>query len=127
MATVLVVDDAAHFRAFARSLAESRGLSVLQAADGPIALTILLRAQPDVMLLDVHMPAMNGLDVLATMRSNPRLLRPRRIVVVSSAADEATRHDAIVLGADEFIDKPDFGAATLDAIVASLDRKRLSA
>jgi CheY-like chemotaxis protein len=120
MATVLIVDDAPDFRSMARVLAESRGRNVLQACDGPVALTILLRAQPDLMLLDVHMPAMNGLDVLSTLRSNGRLLRPRRIVMVSADTDPGLRQDALELGADAFVDKVHFCAATIDEALSSL-------
>ncbi len=127
MSTILVVDDAPEFRALARLLAESRGINVLQAADGPIALTILLRAQPDVMLLDVHMPAMNGLDVLATLRGNRNLLRPRKVIVVSADGENALRQEALELGADGFLDKSRFCAAFLEDAIASLAPLRRSA
>lgn len=122
MATILVVDDAPEFRALARLLAESRGMNVLQAADGPIALTILLRAQPDVMLLDVHMPAMNGLDVLATLRCNANLMRPKKVIVVSADGEDSLQHEALELGADGFLDKSRFCAAFLEETVASIER-----
>ena len=101
---VLVVDDdhlAAKF--LARALA-SDGYEVEIAADGFSAGTKVLAFQPDVMTLDLRMPGLGGLDVLARVRSDPRLKHLRVVVVSALPAHELKR--AMAAGADAALRKP---------------------
>lgn len=71
MATVLVADDERDIRAVLNTLLSSVGYDVLEAADGLTAIRIASQEQPDVILLDVSMPAVGGLEVLKWLRNNP--------------------------------------------------------
>ncbi len=103
MATILIVDDEASVREAMRQLFEYEDHRVLLAADGLEALGVLSRETPDVTFLDVKMPGIDGLDVLARVRDED----PQAIVVMISGhgtidtAVEATRR-----GAYDFLEKP---------------------
>ena len=71
MATVLVADDQRDIRAVLTTLLTSVGYDVLEAADGLAASRMACEEQPDVILLDVSMPAVGGLEVLKWLRNNP--------------------------------------------------------
>jgi len=104
---ILVADDDGTFRALARSILSSSipGAEVTCVADGDQALAAIDRQPPAVVLLDLQMPGMNGLEVMAAMHSIPRSSRPR--VVVATAV--GTVHDWKILSeleADAFLVKP---------------------
>lgn len=71
MATVLLADDERDIRALLTTLLSNVGYKVLEAADGLAAIKIACQEQPDVILLDVSMPAVGGLEVLKWLRGNP--------------------------------------------------------
>jgi len=101
---ILIVDDASVIRARLRSmLIEVAGhVSVDEAVDVGDALAILRRQRPDVIVLDLHLPDRSGFAVLEALRSEPL---PPRCVVVTNAATEQHRREALRLGADDFFDK----------------------
>ena len=70
-ALALVVDDDSTTRLFARQTLELAGIRVAEAEDGEHGLDEFARLKPDIVLLDVMMPVMNGFDVCRTLRSNP--------------------------------------------------------
>jgi two-component system chemotaxis response regulator CheY len=84
MATILLVEDEVEIRTLARLQLESDGYSVSEAADGVEALALLHGVEPDVILLDLDMPRMNGLSFLERLRAGERAPVP---VVVFSADD----------------------------------------
>jgi CheY-like chemotaxis protein len=85
--TVLVVDDHASFRRFARRLLESAGFSVLdEAEDGASAVEAVRRLQPDVVLLDVLLPDTTGFDVAELLSAEPS--RPAIVLTSSRSAGE---------------------------------------
>jgi CheY-like chemotaxis protein/anti-sigma regulatory factor (Ser/Thr protein kinase) len=100
---ILVVDDDRGLRLAVATLLEEAGYAVVQAADGPEALARITDEVPDVMLLDVGMPGMSGLDVLAQVRSLPT--RPRVVVMTADDTPE-TLLSAIRGQADRYIRKP---------------------
>lgn len=115
---VLVADDEpANVDVVAR-LVKRLGCDVATAADGQAALDAVYREQPDLVLLDVNMPHLNGFDVCRTLKHNPltRLL-PVVLITGLSAADDRIR--GIDAGADNVLSKP-FVAAELEARVRSL-------
>jgi CheY-like chemotaxis protein len=102
---VLVVDDEADSLALMAAILEARGFSVACAASGADALRSVRRRAPDVILLDVMMPRMSGLDVLRCLREVPATARTPVILVTAKRQDE----DLLVgyrLGADYYITKP---------------------
>ncbi len=80
--TLLVVDDDADVRALCRSFLEPR-FQVVEAADGKEALDLLARVPVDLAIVDIHMPGMNGVELIRAARSNPKLER-LPIIVQSS-------------------------------------------
>jgi two-component system chemotaxis response regulator CheB len=108
---VLVVDDSALMRRFLRERLRSEGdIDVVTARDGEDALVQVEREQPDVVTLDINMPAMDGLDCLGRLMADS----PRPVVMVSSLTQEGalTTFEALELGAVDYVAKP--GTMTLD-------------
>ena len=104
-ASVLVVDDLpANVELMARRL-ERSGLEVLTAADGPTALEVLQRQAVDLVLLDIMMPGMTGLEVLRHIRSTwSAAVLP--VVMVTAKTDSADVVEALGLGANDYVPKP---------------------
>lgn len=119
-ATVLVVDDIeSNIRLFARLLGRD-GYRVLTAADGADALAVVHRDHPDLILMDVMMPKLDGFEVCRLLKQAPstRLLP---VVLVTALQDSQDRIRGLEVGADDFISKP-VNAAELTARVRSLLR-----
>jgi two-component system, chemotaxis family, chemotaxis protein CheY len=113
-ARILVVDDSGLARRRARTSLEGAGFEVLEAEDGIAALESYFVARPDVVLLDLVMNGMYGLDVLSKLRE----LDPRAKVIVVSADVQTSSHDMVAdAGASGFVVKP-FEA---DEIVAKVN------
>jgi two-component system alkaline phosphatase synthesis response regulator PhoP len=118
---VLVVDDEESFVSSLRHTLSREGYRVLTAFDGPGALEIALREQPDVILLDLMLPGIHGLEVCRAIRSAPLKLQPGVIMVTAKSTD----FDAVVgleSGADDYIAKP-FNLNLLLARIRALMRR----
>jgi len=102
-ARILVVDDSGLARRRARTILEGAGFEVLEAEDGMSALERYFVAKPDVVLLDLVMKGMYGLDVLAKLRE----LDPDAKVIVVSADVQTSSHDMVAdAGGAAFVIKP---------------------
>jgi len=102
---ILVVEDDEQVRAIlVRSLADER-TEVITARDGAEALQTIDRNTPDLVLLDICMPRMNGYDVCKTLRENERT-RNLPVIMVSSLAEIADRLHGLKCGADDYVTKP---------------------
>lgn len=111
-ATVLVVDDDAGFRAYARAVLESEQFRVVEGESGIVALEVALRERPDAILLDWRMPGQSGITACRNLRAEPTLAGVR-IAVITGLGDERDRTLARHAGADAFFMKdPDPGALT---------------
>jgi putative two-component system response regulator len=102
---VLVADDTESIRSLFRRLLIADGHDVVSAADGAAALEAVHRHQPDVILLDIGMPAMDGLEVCRRLKADPAT-RLTPIVLVTGQTDLSDRIRGIEAGADEFLSKP---------------------
>ena len=118
---VLIVDDEPPIRKFLRTGLSSQGYDVLEASDGAEALDILGRNAVDIVLLDLGLPNLHGLDVIRRLRDSKS---PVPILVLSSRADEAGKVKALDLGADDYVTKP-FGLDELLARIRAALRHRL--
>ena len=117
---VLVVDDEPPIRKLLRMGLSTQGYRVIEAEDGQAALD-RLREKPDLVILDLGLPDMQGLELLRTMRTRDEDVP---IVVLSSRADEVAKVQALDLGADDYVTKP-FGMDELLARIRAALRHQL--
>jgi class 3 adenylate cyclase/CheY-like chemotaxis protein len=117
--TLLVVDDVPANVRLLRALLTPHGYSVVTASSGEEALQLIKAEAPDLLLLDVMMPGIDGYEVCERLRAEPATERLPIVMITATAAHEKTR--AIEAGADDFIQKP-FDEAELLARVRSLLR-----
>lgn len=115
--TVVIVDDQADLRLLLRRTIERDGRCriVGEAADGAEALAVIDASDPDVLLLDLGMPGMDGLEVLSVLGSRPR----PRVVVLTGFTDPRTHARALALGAVDCLVKGVGFTAVADTIVAA--------
>ena len=117
---VLIIEDEPAIRRFLRvSLAES-GYRVIEAGSGQEAMRRLRLDKPDIIILDLGLPDVDGLDIIREVRQTS----PVPIVVLSSRADERGKVEALDLGADDYVTKP-FGIDELMARLRTSLRHRL--
>lgn len=121
VANILVVDDEPAIRRLLRTSLSSQGFQVLEAADGKHALAEIERSQPDLVILDLGLPDISGLDLIRIVRAGGSAIP---ILVLSSRADETGKVEALDLGADDYVTKP-FGTGELFARVRAALRHRL--
>ena len=101
----LVVDDSITVRRVTQRLLERNGMRVITAKDGLEAVSVLQDEVPDVILLDIEMPRMDGYEVASHVRNDPRL-KDIPIVMITSRVSEKHRARAIELGVNEYLGKP---------------------
>jgi CheY-like chemotaxis protein/anti-sigma regulatory factor (Ser/Thr protein kinase) len=109
----LIVDDDRGFRHVMAALLQEAGHGVVQVGDGPAALDELKRAPFDVMLLDVGLPGMSGLDVLAEVQN---LTAPPRVVMITADDTSETLLKAVRGQADRYVTKPFAPSAILEVV-----------
>ncbi|HEX8915052.1 MAG TPA: response regulator [Humisphaera sp.] len=102
---VLVVDDEPNIRLMLRTALESAGFVVDEAADGRQAIESIDRDVPDLMVLDLSMPVLDGMGVLRQLRDRPADRRPP-VVVLTAYGSVPTAVRAVRLGARDFLEKP---------------------
>jgi len=101
--TILVVDDEAMIRNLLEKILAREGYKILMAKDGQEALDIISSKKVDIVISDMKMPRMNGLDLLKIIKKE----RPEiGVVIMTGYGDTYTVKDALLLGADEYITKP---------------------
>ncbi|MEJ2262712.1 MAG: response regulator transcription factor [Anaerolineales bacterium] len=116
--TVLVVDDETSLRDFVRRNLEVRGYSVVTAANGLEALAIFNTQIVSLVILDVMMPRMDGLETIRRIRQNSTI----PIIILSALGEETDKIQALNLGADDYLTKP-FGVGELLARVQAVLRR----
>ncbi len=104
-ARILVVDDDADSLEIVRTYLESRGYRVTTAADGKEALAMLEDARPDLVLLDVMMPGIDGWEVARTIKDHPEF-SATRVVMLTARSDFTDKPRGLRAGADDYIVKP---------------------
>ena len=104
-ARILVVDDEAAIREYETSLLSELGHEVLTAADGAEALRLACERRPHLVLLDIMMPELSGIEVCRQLRADPRT-RDTRIIMVSAVDAKRALEESIIAGADDFLAKP---------------------
>jgi DNA-binding response OmpR family regulator len=117
---ILVVDDDVELRSVVRSALERDGFTVDEAGDGAVALTKIATLAPELVVLDLCLPTVGGLDVLRTMSAAAEPAPP--VIALTGLGDEADRIVGLELGADDYVVKP-FSPRELVARVRSVLRR----
>jgi two-component system alkaline phosphatase synthesis response regulator PhoP len=120
--TILIVDDEASIRNVARAYLQHEGYTVLCAETGPEGLAMALQAQPDLVVLDLMLPGMDGMEVTARLRERSDVF----ILMLTARSDEADRVAGLRVGADDYLTKP-FSPRELAARVEAILRRRRGA
>jgi two-component system alkaline phosphatase synthesis response regulator PhoP len=115
---VLVVDDELKITRLLRDYLQQAGFTVVTATDGPGALAAARSEQPDMIVLDLGLPGMDGLDVTRTLRSSSDV----PIIIVTARSEESDRIVGLELGADDYLVKP-FSPKELVARVRAVLRR----
>jgi putative two-component system response regulator len=105
MAKILIIDDEERNRRLFEVFAKADGHSIIFATGGKMGTEVAARDIPDLILLDLMMPGMDGFEVTRTLKANP-VTRNIPIIVVSSLDDIASRQRMSAAGIDEFLVKP---------------------
>ncbi|MBN3909361.1 MAG: response regulator transcription factor [Nostoc sp. NMS1] len=117
--TILVVDDEASIRRILQTRLEMIGYNVVQASDGEEALSAFRKETPDLIVLDVMMPKLDGYGVCQEIRKQSDV----PIIMLTALGDVADRITGLELGADDYMTKP-FSPKELEARICSLLRRR---
>jgi DNA-binding response OmpR family regulator len=118
--TILIVDDEPAGRDTLEALLMAQGYNLAFASNGPEALAKAAELTPDLILLDVMMPGMDGFEVCRRLRTDP-LLTEVPVIMVTALDDRDSRLRGIEAGADDFVTKP-FDRAELRARVRTITR-----
>ncbi len=119
---VLVVDDDEAVRVLLTRYLEMEGFQVEQVADGGAALAAIAASNPDLVLLDLMLPAQDGLDILTRLRRDSQV----PVILLTARGSEADRIMGLKLGADDYVVKP-FSPGELAARVQSVLRRTRTA
>ncbi len=122
---ILIVDDLMTVRQPVRFFLERRGYVVQEAGDGREALEKMAESRPDLVLLDLMMPAMNGAELLERIKTDSSL-RDMPVIILTAIAGQWQTAKYIEMGAIDYILKPFTSATLLDRVRRVLGEGRLA-
>jgi two-component system alkaline phosphatase synthesis response regulator PhoP len=122
MPTILVVDDEPTIRLLVRAALEGTGYRLIEASDGLSALQVALSERPDVVLLDIALPRLSGLEVCRRLKENPATASAP-VLLLTGLVQESERQAAEEVGARAFIAKPFSPAALVSHVEDALLRR----
>lgn len=120
--TILIVDDEPQIAEICRDYLRAAGFEVLTARDGPAGLSAARRERPDLIVLDLMLPGMDGLDVCRELRHDPGDVGHTPIIMLTARVEEADKLIGLELGADDYLTKP-FSPRELVARVRTVLRR----
>lgn len=123
MTSILVIDDEATIRKVAEAYLTAEGYTVYQAADGNDGLAKFRQLQPDLVVLDIMLPGMNGLDLLQQIRRESEVY----VLMLTAKSEEMDRVIGLTVGADDYLTKPFSPRELVARVKAILRRGRNSA
>ncbi|MFQ5976353.1 MAG: PleD family two-component system response regulator [Candidatus Hydrothermarchaeales archaeon] len=106
MATIMIVDDEPHIRVITRKILEGEGYSTIEAADGGECLKMLKKEKPDLILLDVMMPGINGWEVCKRIKENRETSKIPTVMFTVRTSMDSIRKSLEYSRADAQINKP---------------------
>jgi two-component system alkaline phosphatase synthesis response regulator PhoP len=121
--SVLIVDDEPNILLSLQFLMKKTGYEVRTAKDGEEAMTEISRAAPDLVLLDVMMPKIDGFSICERIRANPEWQNVR-IIMLTARGRDVEREKGMALGADDYITKPFSTKDAIARVEAVLARSR---
>ena len=121
MGKILIVEDEANIRQLVRYNLEKEGFQVMEAADGLQGLRTAQREKPDLVLLDLMLPGMDGLEVCRTLKGAPAT-SALPIIMLTAKAEEVDKIIGLELGADDYMTKP-FSPRELTARIKAVLRR----
>lgn len=122
---ILVADDHPNTTTLMQYVFEREGFRVEKASDGATALKIAQAQKPDLILLDVMMPMLNGFDVLRMLRENERTAKIPTIIITANAKEPADIARGLNLGADDFLIKPIQPTELVARVMSKIKARRL--
>src|SRR5690349_22286636 len=117
--TVMIIEDDAEIRGIVRTLLANEGYTVEEAEDGRVAVERVFLTKPDLILVDLKLPGLDGAEICKRIRAG-RMETP--IIVLSAAKEELDKVLLLELGADDYLVKP-FGARELLARIKAVLRR----
>src|SRR3989344_3498528 len=117
--TILIVEDDEFLRSLAAKRLEKEGYKIAVAVDGESALTVAVETKPNLILLDLLLPGLDGFEVLRRVRAN-EVVGKVPVIVFSNLGQQADIEKAKALGADDFLIKANF---TLDDLATRINQK----
>jgi two-component system, OmpR family, phosphate regulon response regulator PhoB len=117
-ATILLIDDDAQVRTLLSRLLKQDGYETVEATDAPTAMSVVVNDQPDLVLLDVIMPNIDGIDLLQQIRAASDVA----VIMLTGLGNEADRVLGLRMGADDYVVKP-FSPGELTARIESVLRR----
>jgi DNA-binding response OmpR family regulator len=121
--SVLIVDDEPNIVLSLQFLMKKNGFEVRTAKDGEEAMAEISRAAPDLVLLDVMMPKIDGFSICKQIRANPEW-KDMRIIMLTARGRDVEREKGLALGADDYITKPFSTKDAIARVEAVLGRAR---
>lgn len=105
MPTILIIDDSPDYRTDLADMLRFEKYYILEAENGLVGLQLIRHFLPDLIICDVDMPVMNGIDVLKTVKTDPTCAKIP-FVVTTGRTDPLTKQAVLDLGADTYLTKP---------------------
>jgi CheY-like chemotaxis protein len=122
MKKILIADDRAHIRELVSATIGQGQYELFEARDGEEALTLARKVKPDILLLDIGMPLIDGFEVCRLLKTDPET-SSIHIIIITAYGQEEYRKKGKDAGADEYFAKPFSPTALLDKIVEVLEKK----
>ncbi len=116
---VLVVDDDSELREIVAGTLRRDGYTVMEAGDGPTALDTASKVRPDLVVLDMTLPGMDGVEVARRLKATP-MLAAIPVVALSALTQQTVRERALAAGCERYLTKPCPPAALRDAVAETL-------
>jgi two-component system alkaline phosphatase synthesis response regulator PhoP len=120
-ATILIIEDEASIRTVVRAYLEQAGFRVLLTDNGPAGVDLARRERPDLVILDLNLPGMDGMEVAARLRQESEVF----IIMLTARSEESDRVAGLRIGADDYVIKP-FSPRELVARIEAILRRRRS-